>query len=39
MERQRNGLVPISDAVAGLDGPVKALREATPQARHHFTPG
>ena len=23
--------------VAGLDGPVKAIRNASPQARHHFT--
>ena len=28
---------PIGEASSGLDGPVKALRDASPQARHHFT--
>ena len=37
MQRQRGTLVPISDALSGMDGPVKAIREASPQARHHFT--
>ena len=37
MERQRSELVPIGDALADLGGPVKAIREATPQALHHFT--
>ena len=38
MQRKRGGLVPIGDAVSGLDdGPLKALREASPQAVHHFT--
>ena len=37
MQRQRGDLVPIGDALADLHGPVQALREATPQARHHFT--
>ena len=37
MQRQRGGLVPIGEALADLHGPVKALREATPQAVHHFT--
>ena len=37
MQCQRDGLVPIGDALSDLDGPVTALREATPQARHHFT--
>ena len=38
MQRQRDGeLVPIGEVVADLDGPVKAIREASPQARHHFT--
>ena len=37
MQRQRSELVPIGDALADLDGPVKAIREASPQARHHFT--
>ena len=37
MQRQRGELVPIGDALAGMGGPVKAIREATPQALHHFT--
>ena len=27
----------IGESFGGLDGPVKALRDASPQARHHFT--
>ena len=38
MQRERSGWVPIGEAVSGLDdGPVPALREATPQARRGFT--
>ena len=37
MERQRSELVPIGDALSGMSGPVKLIRDATPQARHHFT--
>ena len=37
MQRQRGELVPIGDALAGLDGPATAIRDASPQARHHFT--
>ena len=37
MQRQRGELVPIGDALSGMDGPVNALRKASPQARHHFT--
>ena len=37
MQRQRGELVPIGEVVADLDGPVKAIRDASPQARHHFT--
>ena len=37
MQRQRSELVPIGEVVADLDGPVKAIREASPQALHHFT--
>ena len=37
----KDGLKPIGeivkDALSALGGPVQALREATPQARHHFT--
>ena len=36
MQRKRGGLVPIGEVVSGLDD-VPALREATPQALHHFT--
>ena len=37
MQRQRSELVPIGDALADLGGPVKAIRDASPQALHHFT--
>ena len=37
MQRQRGELVPIDDALADLGGPVKAIREASPQAHYHFT--
>ena len=37
MQRQRDELVPIGEVVSDLGGPVKAIREATPQALHHFT--
>ena len=37
MVRKRNELVPIGEAFGGLDGPVKALRKAPPQAQHQFT--
>ena len=37
MQRKRGELVPIGEALADLDGPVKAIRDATPQAVHHFT--
>ena len=37
MQRQRDGLVPIGDALSSMGGPVKAIREASPQALHHFT--
>ena len=37
MQRQRGGSVPIGEVIGGLDGPVKAIRDASPQARHHFT--
>ena len=37
MERQRSELVPIGDALSGMGGPVKLIRDATPQALHHFT--
>ena len=37
MKRQRDGLVPIGEALADLPGPVQAIREASPQSSHHFT--
>ena len=37
MVHKRNSLVPIGEVFSGLPAPVKAIREATPQARHHFT--
>ena len=37
MQRNREGLVPVAEVIADLDGPIKAIREASPQARHHFT--
>ena len=37
MQRKRDGLVPIGEAFGGLGGPVKAIREASPQALHHYT--
>ena len=37
MQRQRGELVPVAEVVSGLDGPVKAIRDASPQALHHFT--
>ena len=38
MEHKRDGLPPIGEDSAGLDDPpVKALRDASPQAMHHFT--
>ena len=35
--KQRVGLVPVGEIFGGLGGPVKAIRDASPQARHHFT--
>ena len=37
MQRKQGGLVPIGEALANLPGPVKAIRDASPQSRHHFT--
>ena len=37
MQPKRGELVPIGEVVADLDGPVKAIRNATPQSLHHFT--
>ena len=37
MQRKRSELVPIGEVCSVLGGPVKALRDASPQARHPFT--
>ena len=37
MQRQRGELVSIGEVIGGLGGPVQAIRDASPQARHHFT--
>ena len=37
MERKQDGLVLIGKGLPSLDGPVKAIRNASLQARHHFT--
>ena len=37
MARKRDGLVPIEEAISDLGGPVAAIRDASPQAVHHFT--
>ena len=37
MARKRDGLVPIGEAFSDLGGPVIEIRDATPQAMHHFT--
>ena len=35
--QRKQGLVPVAEALADLPGPVKAIREVTPQARRGFT--
>ena len=38
MQHKRDGLVPIGEVVFGLDVPVTAIRDDSPQAaRHSFT--
>ena len=37
MQRQRDSLIPVAEALADLPGPGQALRRASPQALHHFT--
>ena len=36
MQRKRERLVSIDDVLAELDGPVKAIRDTSPQVRLHF---
>ena len=35
--QSKEGLLPAAEVISGLDGPVKEIRDASPQARHHFT--
>ena len=37
MALKRGSLVPVAEVVSGLNGPVKAIRDASPHALHHFT--
>ena len=37
MRRKCGELVPVAEVFSDLAGPVKAIRDATPQASHHFT--
>ena len=37
MQSKRGGLASIEETISGLGGPVKEIREAAPQALHHFT--
>ena len=30
-------MIPIGEVFGGMDGPVQAIPDASPQARHHFT--
>ena len=34
---RKQGLIPIGDALSGMGGPVKAIRDDSPQARRGFT--
>ena len=35
--RERGELVPVAEVLSDLGGPVAAIRDASPQALHHFT--
>ena len=37
MERQRDSLVPIGEAISGPGDPVEAIRDASPQPQRTFT--
>ena len=37
MNRRRDKLVPVTEALADLGGPVKELREASTPTQRHFT--
>ena len=36
MQSKRDGLIPIGEALADLDGPVQAIRKTPPPARRSF---
>ena len=36
MQRKRDGLVPVAEVLSDLNGPVAAIRDTSPQARHHL---
>ena len=38
MQRQRDGLVPIGEALADLPSPVQPIRKTPPPARRGFSP-
>ena len=35
--QSKEGLLPAAEVLSGLDGPVQAIRDASPQALHHYT--
>ena len=37
MQSKRGELVPVAEVLSDLGGPVAAIRDASPQALHHFT--
>ena len=37
MERKRDSLIPITEVIGSIDGPVKAIRDDSPQALGNFT--
>ncbi len=37
MQRQRDELVPVAEVLSDLGGSVQAIRDTSPQARHHYT--
>ena len=37
MQSKRGELIPVGKIIGGLGGPVKAIRDTSPQALHHFT--
>ena len=37
MQSKRDGLIPVAEVLSDLGGSVKAIRDTSPQALHHFT--